>query len=36
MDDTNQKATKELADMISSNQDTTNYLQNYLSERGAI
>jgi hypothetical protein len=33
----NGKATsQQLADMISSNQDTTDYLQNYLSERGGI
>lgn len=34
--DSSSDTLKELADMISSNQDTTNYLQNYLSERGDI
>ena len=34
--DSSSDTLKELADMISSNQDTTNYLQNYLNERGAI
>ena len=34
--DSSSDTLKELADMISSNQDTTDYLQNYLNERGAI
>ena len=34
--DSSSDTLKELADMISSKQDTTNYLQNYLSERGDI
>ena len=34
--DSSSDTLKELADMISSNQDTTNYLQNYLNERGDI
>lgn len=34
--DSNSDTLKELADMISNNQDTTDYLQNYLSERGNI
>lgn len=34
--DSSSDTLKELADMISSNQDTTDYLQNYLSERGDI
>lgn len=34
--DTSSDTLKELADMISNNQDTTDYLQNYLSERGNI
>lgn len=34
--DSSSDTLKELADMISSNQDMTNYLQNYLSERGDI
>lgn len=34
--DSSSDTLKELADMISSNQDTTNYLQNYLNERGGI
>ena len=34
--DTNSDTLKKLADMISSNQDVTDYLQNYLSERGNI
>lgn len=34
--DSSSDTVKELADMISSNQDTTDYLQNYLSERGDI
>lgn len=34
--DSSSDTLKELADMISSNQDTTDYLQNYLSERGNI
>ena len=36
VNDVQDKNIKELADKISSNQDTTNYLQNYLSERGEI
>lgn len=34
--DSSSDTLKELADTISSNQDTTDYLQNYLSERGDI